>query len=81
MSMSIVGWVCPGGGEYVQGVGISGGRVCPGVSMFWGVGTHPPDMKPGISTPSVLTPSGGHQNTCRWQECGMHTTGMLSCYD
>ena len=30
-----LGWVCPGGGGYVQGVG-----------MFKGVGTPPPDMRP-----------------------------------
>ena len=30
MSMSRVGWACPVGGEYVQGVGMSGGGYVQG---------------------------------------------------
>ena len=78
--MSRVGWVCPGGGEYIQGVGMSWGGYVQGEYVLGG-GYSTPDIKPGIPTPSVLTPSGGHQNTCGWQACGIHPTGMLSCYD
>ena len=55
------------GGGYVQR------EVCiPGPMVY----PHPLDMGPKI-TP-VLTPSGGHQNTCSLQAGGAHPPGMLA---
>ena len=41
--------------------------------VYHGVGTHSWDI--GFwDIPGVLTPSGGHQNTCGWQADGKHPT-------
>ena len=34
----------------------------------------------GLHLPTVLTSSGGHQNTYSWQAGGTHPTGMPSCF-
>ena len=68
-----------GGAGHVQEVFLGDWYVC-GVSV--GMYTHrSPDMGPGIPTPWVLTPSGGHHNTYSWQTGGTHPTGMLSCFE
>ena len=48
--------------------------------MCRGVGTHTPDMGPGVGThPQLLIPSGSHHRYSR-HAGGMHPTGMRSCF-
>ena len=72
------------GPKSLLGMDMSRGNT-KGVGTVGGAGGYvyapAPDMGPGILTsPSVLTPSGGHHITYGWQAGAMHPTGMLSCY-